>query len=142
MEMITAAAGIDDLDRGDEVRRKIVSLLAGAGERELITARLAQLLGVTGASAAPEETHWAVRKLFEALAATSPAIIVFEDLHWAEPSLLDLIEHVAYWSRDAPILLVCTARRSCSMIEQPGAGGSSTRPPSCSNRSRKRSAKS
>jgi class 3 adenylate cyclase/tetratricopeptide (TPR) repeat protein len=110
VEMLTAAAEIDDLDGPDEVRAKIVSRLGGMSDAELVAERLAQLLGVAGAEAAPEETHWAVRKLLEATAAAAPLVTVFDDVHWAEPALLDLIEHVADWSRDASILLLCDAR--------------------------------
>ena len=70
----------------------------------------------------PRRPHWAIRKLFEALAAERPLVAVFEDIHWAEPGLLDLIEHIAEWTRDAPILLIVHgARRSCRMC-RPGWG--------------------
>jgi class 3 adenylate cyclase/tetratricopeptide (TPR) repeat protein len=122
VEMLTAGAAIADLDGPDEVRSKIHDLVADAPEADLITERLAQLLGVAGAEAAPEETHWAVRKLFEAMAASAPLVVVFDDVHWAEPALLDLIEHVADWSRDAPILLLCDARPEL-LDRRPGWGG-------------------
>jgi class 3 adenylate cyclase/predicted ATPase len=57
-----------------------------------------------------EETFWAYRKLFEALAQERPLLLVLEDIHWAEPTLLELIEHVVEWTRDAPMLFVCLAR--------------------------------
>jgi class 3 adenylate cyclase/tetratricopeptide (TPR) repeat protein len=64
------------------------------------------------AMAAPtsEETFLAVRRFLESLARERPLVVVFEDIHWAEPTLLDLIDHVADWSRDAPILVACLAR--------------------------------
>ncbi len=64
------------------------------------------------ALAAPtsEETFLAVRRFLESLARERPLVVVFEDIHWAEPTLLDLIDHVADWSRDAPILVACLAR--------------------------------
>ena len=73
---------------------------------------MAEALGLgSGAGAGTsEETFWAVRKLFEALARAGPLVIVVDDLHWAEPTFLDLIEHVADSSRDYPILIVCIAR--------------------------------
>jgi class 3 adenylate cyclase/tetratricopeptide (TPR) repeat protein len=122
VEMLTAGAVIAGLDGPDVVRSKINDLVAGALEADLITERLAQLLGVAGAEAAPEETYWAVRKLFEAMAASAPLVVVFDDVHWAEPALLDLIEHVADWSRDAPILLLCDARPEL-LDRRPGWGG-------------------
>ena len=110
VEILTAAAGITDVDTSDDVRPKIGRLLVGAGEAPVIVERLSEFLGLSGATAAPEETHWAVRKLFEALASSRPLIVLIEDVHWAEPAMLDLIEHVVGWSADAPILMLCTAR--------------------------------
>jgi class 3 adenylate cyclase len=57
-----------------------------------------------------DEIAFSVRKVFEAAAAERPLVVVFDDLHWAEPTFLDLIEHVVDWSRGAPILLLCLAR--------------------------------
>jgi len=51
-----------------------------------------------------------VRRLFELIARERPLVVVLEDVHWAEPTLLDLVEHVSRWTRDAPILLLCVAR--------------------------------
>ena len=68
--------------------------------------------GVTGASEAvsSEQIFWAVRRAFEAIARRRPLVICFEDLHWAEPTMLDLIEYIVGWIRDAPILVVAIAR--------------------------------
>jgi class 3 adenylate cyclase/tetratricopeptide (TPR) repeat protein len=74
----------------------------------LVVERL-RVLGGRG-TAPPEELFWAVRRLFELLARDRPLLVVLEDIHWAEPTLLDLVEHVSRWSRDAPILLLCVAR--------------------------------
>ena len=53
---------------------------------------------------------WAVRRLLEHLARERPLVIAFDDLQWAEPTFLDLIEYLLGWIRDAPILIVCMAR--------------------------------
>ena len=63
-----------------------------------------------------------MRKLLEALARERPLVVVFDDIHWAEPTFLDLVEHLADWSRDAPILLLCLARPEL-LDERPGWGG-------------------
>jgi class 3 adenylate cyclase/tetratricopeptide (TPR) repeat protein len=68
------------------------------------------LLGEQDAVTSAEEIAWAVRMLFEASARERPFVVVFDDIHWAEPTFLDLIEHVADRSRDAPMLLLCVAR--------------------------------
>ena len=57
-----------------------------------------------------DEIAWAFRKQLEAVAAETPVVCVFDDVHWGEETFLDLIEHVADLSRDAPILLLCMAR--------------------------------
>jgi class 3 adenylate cyclase/tetratricopeptide (TPR) repeat protein len=69
-----------------------------------------------------EDTFVAYRKLFEALAAEQPLVLLLEDIHWAEPTLLDLIEHLAEWTREAPLLIVCLARPEL-LDERPGWRG-------------------
>jgi tetratricopeptide (TPR) repeat protein len=64
----------------------------------------------TDPSATTEETFRAVRREFERLAGERPLVVILDDVHWAEPTLLGLVEHVAEWSRGAPILLLCLAR--------------------------------
>ena len=59
---------------------------------------------------APEDVFWSVRKALEQRARERPLALVMEDIHWAEPTLLDLAEHLADWTRDAPLLLLCLAR--------------------------------
>jgi class 3 adenylate cyclase len=71
---------------------------------------LAPILGDSAATSSPDEIAWAFRKLLEARAGERPLVAVFDDLHWGEPTFLDLVEHVADFSRDAPILLLCMAR--------------------------------
>ena len=88
----------------------LVAALRGADNAELIAARIVGAVGVGEGGGSVEETFWAVRKLFEALAKGFPLVVVFEDIHWAEPALLDLIEYLAAWTRDASVLLICLAR--------------------------------
>ena len=63
-----------------------------------------------GGVASPEELFWKVRQLLESIALARPVILHVDDLQWAEPMLLDLLDHIADLSRDAPILLLCTTR--------------------------------
>jgi class 3 adenylate cyclase len=81
---------------------------------------IAALLGEGQASA--DEIAVGVRKLFESRATERPLAVLFDDLQWGEPTFLDLVEHVADWSRDAPILLVCLARPELLEL-RPGWGG-------------------
>ena len=109
-EVVKGAAGLQDFDESEAVERKIVDLLAGDEYAAAIANRLAQVIGVTSGSAPPEEAQWAVRRLLEILGARGPVVVVFDDIHWAEPAFLDLIDHVADSARDASIVLICTAR--------------------------------
>jgi class 3 adenylate cyclase/tetratricopeptide (TPR) repeat protein len=59
---------------------------------------------------AAEDTFWSVRKAFEQRARERPVALIVEDIHWAEPTLLDLLDHLVDWTRDAPLLLLCLAR--------------------------------
>ena len=88
--------------------KRIAELLDDSAEAELVTARLRG--SGDGAGADSQETFWAVRKVCEALARERPLVLCFEDVHWAEPTFLDLIEYLAGWIRGAPMLLLCLAR--------------------------------
>ena len=57
-----------------------------------------------------EEIAWAVRHLLDVISKAQPVIMVWEDLHWAAPTLLGLIDDIAAWLVDAPVLLMCVAR--------------------------------
>ena len=64
----------------------------------------------SGGAAVPEELFWSVRELLESVAADGPMILHVDDLQWAEPMLVDLLDHVVDLSRGAPILVLCTSR--------------------------------
>jgi len=84
--------------------------LGTGSDADLAALRIGVALGSADATAAPEEIAWGFRKLFEALAATAPLIVVLDDLHWAEPTLLDLVEYVSTFARDVPLFILGTAR--------------------------------
>jgi class 3 adenylate cyclase/tetratricopeptide (TPR) repeat protein len=71
----------------------------------------------------PAETRVAFRKLLEARAAERPQVTVIDDLQWAEPEFVDLVEHVADLSRDAPIFLLCIARNELLDSRPDWSGG-------------------
>ena len=75
-----------------------------------------------GTAGVAEELFWEVRRLFEDVAAERPLVAIFDDLQWAEPMLLDLLDHIADLSRGVPILLLCVARPEL-LDERPGWGG-------------------
>jgi class 3 adenylate cyclase/tetratricopeptide (TPR) repeat protein len=121
-ELLRAAVGLTDADGPDAARAKLEAALAGEERAAPIADGLAGLLGLAEPTDSPEELPWAVRRLLEALARDRPLVVMLDDLHWAEPTLLDLIEHVADWSRDAPIMLCCLARPEL-LEARPGWGG-------------------
>jgi DNA-binding SARP family transcriptional activator/class 3 adenylate cyclase/tetratricopeptide (TPR) repeat protein len=101
----------------------IAEQVADEPKAQLIAERVAAVLGVgVPVACTPEETFWAIRKLLEALASRRPLIVVFDDVHWAEPTFLDLIEHIADYSRGCPIFILCLARPEL-LDERPGWSG-------------------
>jgi class 3 adenylate cyclase/tetratricopeptide (TPR) repeat protein len=92
------------------------------GADTAVAAAINVLLGEQGAVTSAAEIAWAVRKLVESAADSVPLVVVVDDVHWAEPALLDLIEHIADFSRGAAILLVCLARPEL-LERRPGWGG-------------------
>jgi len=104
----------------------VVEVLVQLGirpEEESAATAIAALMGEREATTTPDEIAWAVRKTFERAAAEETLVVVFDDIHWAEPAFLDLIEHVADFSRGAPILLLCIARPELLELRQGWGGG-------------------
>ena len=89
-----------------EVVKQLPPTTNGAKGTEVI----AGLVGETDIVTSSPEIAWAFRNLLEAVASERPLVCVFDDVHWGEETFLDLVEHVADLSRDAPILLLCMAR--------------------------------
>jgi class 3 adenylate cyclase/tetratricopeptide (TPR) repeat protein len=83
---------------------------------------ITRLLQPDGPAVAPDEAFWAARRVLESLARLRPLVLVVDDLHWAEPTFVDLVEHVADWARDAPLLLLIMARPEL-LDTRPGWGG-------------------
>jgi len=94
---------------GGPPRERIRKVLGSAPHAELVSERVLGAIGLAEPGGR-EETFWAVRRLLETAAGELPLVAVFEDVHWAEPTLLDLLEYVAGFSSGAPILLLCLAR--------------------------------
>src|SRR5439155_25224081 len=107
---------------GDDAEAAIAAAVTTEDDGELSAERIGGAIGLDERPVPSEEVFWAVRKLFEALARERPLVVVFEDVHWAEPTLLDLIEHLADWTRAAPLLLICLARPEL-LESRPSWGG-------------------
>ncbi len=101
----------------------LAALIPSDSSADEVASRVAAVVGGgSGLAATAEEIAWAVRRLLEGLARERPVIVVLDDLHWAEPSFLDLVDQLADWSREAPILLICMARPEL-LDASPGWGG-------------------
>jgi class 3 adenylate cyclase/ketosteroid isomerase-like protein/tetratricopeptide (TPR) repeat protein len=107
---LRALLRVDDGTSADAVRTAIDGVLPSGddAERARVVTGVATLLA--GSPAAPEETFFVVRRFLAALAATRPVVLVIDDLHWAEPLLLDLVEHLVQWGGGVPLLLLVGAR--------------------------------
>jgi len=119
-EVVRGAAGITDTDTGDEARSKLQALLEGERDADTLAARVASAIGLSTDPAPQEEIFWAVRKLLEHLARQRPPRRGVGRL--AEQTFLELIEHIADLSRNAPLLLLCPARPEL-LDTRPGWGG-------------------
>lgn len=113
-QQVTAAAGITDEDSAPAAREKLVrrisTLVAPTAAAELAS-HLALLIGLETEVTADQGTLFlAARRFVEALAREQPTVLVYEDLHWADTALFDLVETLAGRARDAPLLLVALAR--------------------------------
>jgi tetratricopeptide (TPR) repeat protein len=95
---------------GAEPERRVAELVAGDNHAGAISGRIAAAIGASDHIGSPEEIAWAFRKLFESLASDRPLVVLVDDIHWAEPTLLDLLEYVSTFSSGAAILLLCLAR--------------------------------
>lgn len=114
-EMVRTRAGIVEDEDGESALRKLRAALdrfvPDAEERRFAEPRLAQLLGLEPAGAGDQENLFSAWRLFfERVADTAPSVMVFEDLHWADDSLVDFIEYVLDWGRERPIFIVTLAR--------------------------------
>jgi predicted ATPase/class 3 adenylate cyclase len=110
-DLIRDIARAKGLDAAEISILGIAQKLADDDKAELIAQRVSELLGIGEAkSGGTEQSFWAVRRLFEALARERPLVIAMDDLHLAEATFLDLIEHIVDFSRGSPILVVCMAR--------------------------------
>jgi len=114
-EMVRRRAGIAEGDDDTTIRRRLGATLdefiLDASERRWIEPPLAGLLGLAELpTEGREELFAAWRTFFERIAAVAPVVMVFSDLQWADQGLLDFVEDLLHWARNAPIFVVGSAR--------------------------------
>ncbi len=108
-EALRAQLHLDAASSGDALRAAIDAVVPGdEAERARVAAGIGALLA--GTPALPEETFFVVRRLLAALASERPLVLAIDDVQWAEPLLLDLIEHLVQWGAGVPLLLLAAAR--------------------------------
>ena len=120
-EMVKAAAGITDDDPLDVAVEKLRESCESDAIADLLGLASGVLEAVKG-ERSQQEIAWAAREWVERLAQEQPVVLAFEDIHWAEDALLDLIEHLAEWVRDAPLMILALARTELLDV-RPGWGG-------------------
>jgi class 3 adenylate cyclase/tetratricopeptide (TPR) repeat protein len=113
VEVARHAAGIAEDDSPEGARAKLAALLTGVTGADEIVDRLASVIGLSPARYPVAEVFWGARKFLEALATGRPVVVVVEDIHDAEPTFLELLEHLLETTaRQAAVLVVSTARES------------------------------
>ena len=108
-------AGISEDETAESAREKLRESVAAhvpdADEREWLEPRLGHLLGLAERAAHDREDLFSAWRLFfERLADVNPTVLVFEDLQWADPGLLDFIDYLLEWSRNHPIFVLALTR--------------------------------
>jgi class 3 adenylate cyclase len=124
VELLSQAAGRPS-GEAEQVAASLRARLATQPDGPSVGDRLARFLGVGEALGA--DTSWAVRRLLEVLAAEQPLVVVLEDVHWAEPPMLDLVDAVVEHVH-ARVLFLCLARPE--LLEQRPVGRRGSRAPS------------
>jgi class 3 adenylate cyclase/tetratricopeptide (TPR) repeat protein len=110
IEIVRDAGGIVSDDSAADARAKVSRLLPDGGDSAVVCERVCSTISLSDHGARAEESFWALRRLFESMARARPLVLVFEDLHWAEPTLVDLVDYLVGWSAGSPILLVGLGR--------------------------------
>ncbi len=129
-EIVKAQAGILEQDASGEVMQKlrdaVADVLAETSDASWVESELRSLVGLAGESELGDDRRGAAfaawRRFLEAMAEQRPLVVVFEDLHWADESLLDFVDELVEWVTDVPLLVVATARPEL-LERRPGWGG-------------------
>ena len=121
-EMVKGAADIADDDPLDVAIEKLRECCPAEAVADLLGLATGVLEAVHG-ERSQQEISWAAREWAQVMAQTQPLILVFEDIHWAEEPLLELIEHMTSWVRDGSLMIMCLARPELLDIRSDWGGG-------------------
>jgi class 3 adenylate cyclase/tetratricopeptide (TPR) repeat protein len=116
-QIVKAQCGILDTDAPDAATSRLTDtvhvLVDGtdlASQESWLVARLAPLVGLPSTEASQEEFFTAWRRFLEALAVTGPLVLVIEDLHWADPAMLEFLTQLLDWVVGVPMTIIVTTR--------------------------------
>ena len=123
-EIVKAEAGILESDDPETAREKLLRAIPESEpDRDWLLARVGTLVGLDAPPAEREESFTAWRRFLEQIAATRPAVFVVEDLHWADPAMLEFLEHLGEWMQGLQVVIVATARPELFEHHPNWAGG-------------------
>ena len=129
-QQVLQLAGVYETDPSATARKKLddtIATLFAADEAAEVSAHLAVLLGLSDEGAPDKQLlFYSVRRFVEALGTRGPTVLFFEDIHWAEPALLELLDSLATRLRDVPVFLITLARPEL-LDTRPNWGGGLTR---------------
>ena len=120
-EMVKSSSGISDDDPLDDARQKLRAYCEDEAVADLLGLAVGVLEAVEG-ERSQQDISWAARSWAEQLAQAQPLVLVFEDVHWGEEPLLELIEQLAS-VREAPLLLIALARPELLDLRPTWGGG-------------------
>ena len=109
-EIIHEAAGIDESDDVAAARARLSALVGESGVDPRVEPIVAGTIGLSSEAVVSDERFWALRSLLEGLGRQRPLLLVVEDLHWAEPTLLHFVEYLVDQVFDSALAIVGTAR--------------------------------
>src|SRR4029453_390310 len=101
-----APAATTDEDPMETARDKLIECCGDEAIAELLGLASGVMEAVDSERGQPE-IAWAARESADELADVQPLVLVFEDIHWAEEPLLELIDHLAQWVRERALMMVC-----------------------------------
>lgn len=109
-QILKEHAGVLDTDKASTIEAKLEAALPAGEDRSWVRQRLRPLLGLEATHAGREESFAAWRRFLELLGRGGPAVIVLEDLHWADEAMLGFVDSLVSRDLKAPLLVVATTR--------------------------------
>jgi predicted ATPase/class 3 adenylate cyclase len=120
-EALRQGLDITEDDAPDDARARIEIVVAADPDAEIVAHHVSSILGFSTAVVAHEDANWAIRRLLSTLATTGPVVLVLDDIHWAEPAMLELIGRLEEGVTAVPLLTVCMTRPDLLERWSPGS---------------------